>query len=217
MRRAEPHGLMLLDTAVAVLPRLLRRPGQLERPDGTPVNAVRGLLDFIARLVERLPADRTWSAAGTTTGDRSGAWTCCRRTRRTGWSRERRRGGPDVEEVPDAAARSRSRSSVDVLDALGIAVVGADGYEADDVIGTLATDAGSRSTSSPATGDLFQLVDDAAGQRGSTPRRGVGRHERDAIDCGRRGKYAVLAAPVRRLRHPARRRLRRPARRGRRR
>ena len=44
--------LMLLDTASLLLPCLLRRARQRQAPNGTPVNAVRGLLDFIARLVD---------------------------------------------------------------------------------------------------------------------------------------------------------------------
>ncbi len=81
-----------------------------------------------------------------------------------------------------------------VLDALGIARVGAPDYEADDVIGTLATRAtgpvqivtGDRETADyqPArvlivTGDrdLFQLVDDARGVQVIYPVKGVGNAE----------------------------------------
>ncbi len=46
--------------------------------------------------------------------------------------------GPDVEEVPDPLERQVPMMR-EVLDAFGICVIGADGYEADDVIGTLAT------------------------------------------------------------------------------
>ena len=41
-----------------VLPCLLRRAGDMTAPDGTPVNAVRGLLDMIARLVRARQPDR---------------------------------------------------------------------------------------------------------------------------------------------------------------
>jgi 5'-3' exonuclease len=68
----------------------------------------------------------------------------------------------------------------EVLDALRITVVEKDGYEADDVIGTVAT----RSTRpvDVVTGDrdLFQLVDDARGVRVLYTARGVGRH--DVVD-----------------------------------
>jgi 5'-3' exonuclease len=53
------------------------------------------------------------------------------------------------------------------LRALGIARVGSDGYEADDVIGTLTHRARGRQSVDVVTGDrdLFQLVDDDAGVR----------------------------------------------------
>ncbi|NEB73628.1 flap endonuclease, partial [Streptomyces fulvissimus] len=46
--------------------------------------------------------------------------------------------GPDVEETPDTLSPQVPVIEA-VLDALGIARAGAAGYEADDVIGTLAT------------------------------------------------------------------------------
>ena len=42
--------LMLLDTASLYFRAFFGVPDSLRAPDGTPVNAVRGLLDFIARL-----------------------------------------------------------------------------------------------------------------------------------------------------------------------
>src|SRR6201999_4134389 len=68
--------------------------------------------------------------------------------------------GPDVEEVPDPL-EAQVPIILEVLDAFGIRVAGAPGYEADDVIGTLAT--GARTPVDVVTGDrdLFQLVDDA--------------------------------------------------------
>ena len=67
---------------------------------------------------------------------------------------------------------------VDVLDAFGICIVGADHYEADDVIGTLATDAGMPVDIVTGDRDLFQLIDDEAQVRVLYTARGVGKHER---------------------------------------
>ena len=105
---------------------------------------------------------------------------------------------------------------LDVLEAYGIAVVGADRIEADDVIGTLATGAGMPVDVVTGDRDLFQLVDDDADVRVLYIARGVGRHER-VDNAVVREKYGVDAQPVRRLRDAARRCFRRPARRGRRR
>src|SRR5699024_4985434 len=43
--------LMLLDTASLYFRAFFGVPDSLRAPDGTAVNAVRGLLDFIARLI----------------------------------------------------------------------------------------------------------------------------------------------------------------------
>ena len=104
----------------------------------------------------------TWPAAGTTTGGRRGGPTCSRRTRRTG-SSSGEGDGPDVEEVPDPLEVAGAGDPSTCSTAFGIAVVGADGYEADDVIGTLATQATMPIDIVTGDRDLFQLVDDAAG------------------------------------------------------
>ena len=166
---------MLLDTASMYFRAFYGVPDSFKAPDGTPVNAVRGLLDFISRLV----------------GDyRPTHLVCC-------WDNDWRpqwrvdlipsykahrveyvvAGGPDVEEVPDPL-EAQVPVIRDVLAAFGIAVVGADGYEADDVIGTLSKDAGMPVDVVTGDRDLFQLVDDDAEVRILYIARGVGRHER---------------------------------------
>jgi len=82
---------------------------------------------------------------------------------------------------------------VDVLDAFGIRVVGKDGYEADDVIGSLASQA--RQPVDIVTGDrdLFQLVDDERDIRVLYIARGVGNHER-VDDAWVRAKYGIAAS-----------------------
>ena len=42
---------MLLDTASLYFRAFFGVPDSMKAPDGTPVNAVRGLMDFISRLV----------------------------------------------------------------------------------------------------------------------------------------------------------------------
>jgi 5'-3' exonuclease len=180
---------MLLDTASLYFRAYYGVPDSITAPDGTPVNAVRGLLDFISRLVEEYQPTHL---------------ACC-------WDNDWRpqwrvdlipsykahrveyvvAGGPDVEEVPDPL-EAQVPVIVEVLDAFGIAIVGADGYEADDVIGTLATDAGMPVEIVTGDRDLFQLVDDSAGVRVLYTARGVGRHERVTNDVVRE-KYGVDA------------------------
>ena len=180
---------MLLDTASMYFRAFYGVPDSFKAPDGTPVNAVRGLLDFISRLVEEYHPTHL---------------ACC-------WDNDWRPqwrvdlipsykahrvevvvpGGSDVEEVPDPL-EAQIPVIVAVLDAFGIVIVGADGYEADDVIGTLATGAGMPVEIVTGDRDLFQLVDDAAGVRVLYTARGVGRHERVTEDVVRE-KYGVEA------------------------
>ena len=74
---------MLLDTASLYYRAFYGVPDTLTAPDGTPVNAIRGLLDMIARLVRARPP-APWSPAWTRTGGPPSGWPPSRRTRRTG-------------------------------------------------------------------------------------------------------------------------------------
>jgi 5'-3' exonuclease len=184
----EPR-LMLLDSASMYFRAFFGVP-EITAADGTPVNAVRGFLDFIARLVEDYrPSDLV----------------CC-------WDEDWRPQwrvdlipsykahrvvtanpvGPDVEAVPDPL-EVQVPIITDVLAAFGLAVRGAAGYEADDVIGTLATGAAMPVDVVTGDRDLFQLVDDAAGVRVLYIARGVGNHER-VDDAWVRAKYGIAAA-----------------------
>jgi len=178
---------MLLDTASMYFRAFYGVPDSFHAPDGTPVNAVRGLLDFISRLV---------------TDYRPTHLCCC-------WDNDWRpqwrvdlipsykshrveyvvTEGPDVEQVPDPL-EVQVPVILDVLAAFGIAVVGADGYEADDVIGTLSKDADMPVDVVTGDRDLFQLVDDDAEVRILYIARGVGRHERVTNDVVQQ-KYGI--------------------------
>jgi len=180
---------MLLDTASLYFRAYYGVPDSITAPDGTPVNAVRGLLDFISRLVEEY---RPTHLACCWDNDWRPQWRVdlipSYKAHRVEYVVA---GGPDVEEVPDPL-ETQVPVIVDVLDAFGIAIVGADGYEADDVIGTLATNAGMPVEIVTGDRDLFQLVDDAAEVRVLYTARGVGRHER-VSNAVVREKYGVDA------------------------
>lgn len=166
--------LLLLDTASLYFRAFFGAP-EILSPGGTNVNAVRGLLDYISRLVEQYEPthlaccwDDDWRPQWRV--DLLPSYKAHRVV-------EEVAGSPDVEEVPDPL-ELQVPIIREVLDAFGIAVVGAPGYEADDVIGTLATGAGMPVDVVTGDRDLFQLVDDAAGVRILYVGRGVGRHER---------------------------------------
>lgn len=184
-----PERLMLLDTASLYFRAFFGVPG-IEGPDGTPVNAVRGLLDFIARLAgDYRPThlvccwDDDWRPQWRV--DLLPSYKAHRVVEEVAVA-------PDVEEVPDPLA-VQVPIIREVLDALGLCVLGAAAAEADDVIGTLATTAPMPVEIVTGDRDLFQLVDDARGVRVLYTARGVGRHER-VDDAWVRAKYGVGAA-----------------------
>jgi 5'-3' exonuclease len=181
---------MLLDTASLYFRAYFGVPDSIKAPDGTPVNAVRGLLDFTSRLVgEYRPTHLV----------------CC-------WDNDWRpqwrvdlipsykahrveyvvAGGPDVEEVPDPL-EAQVPVILDVLRAFGIAVVGAEGYEADDVIGTLAATAAMPVDVVTGDRDLFQVVDDEREVRVLYVARGVAKHER-VTEAWVRERYGIAAS-----------------------
>ena len=148
-------SLMLLDTASLYFRAFYGVPETLTAPDGTPVNAIRGLLDMITRLVRaRHPAqlvaclDADWRPAF-----RVAALPSYKAHRLAA-------DGANEEQVPPALA-VQVPVIEQVLTAAGVALAAASGYEADDVIGTLT--AGSAGPVEVVTGDrdLFQLVDDS--------------------------------------------------------
>jgi 5'-3' exonuclease len=166
---------MLLDTASLYYRAFYGMPETVTAPDGTPVNAIRGLLDAIARLVRdhqpaRLVAclDADWRPAFRVAAIPS---------------YKAHRAEPDGTEQAPPALVVQIPLITQVLDAAGIAMAERDGYEADDVIATLADrSAGPGSPVDVVTGDrdLFQLVDDARGIRVLYTVKGLGKL--DAID-----------------------------------
>jgi 5'-3' exonuclease len=164
-----PEKLLLLDTPSLYFRAFFGVPDSITAPDGTPVNAVRGLLDFIARLVtDRSPThlvaamDYDWRPAF--------------RVQAIPSYKAHRVAVGDQEQVPDAL-ESQVPIIEEVLAALGVPAIGVDGYEADDVIGTVATRSPRPVDVVTGDRDLFQLVDDERGVRILYTARGVGRHE----------------------------------------
>ncbi|MDT7802414.1 MAG: hypothetical protein QOI78_5847, partial [Actinomycetota bacterium] len=179
--------LALLDSASLYFRSFFALPDSMRAADGTQVNAVRGFADTIARILnDRHPSrlvcclDADWRPKFRT--DLLPSYKAHRVA-------EVVEAGSDVEVVPDPL-EAQVPVIRDVLAAFGIAVVGADGYEADDVIGTLATGAGMPVDVVTGDRDLFQLVHDEAEVRVLYIARGVGRHER-VTNAVVREKYGI--------------------------
>jgi 5'-3' exonuclease len=158
-------SLMLLDSASMYFRAFYGVKETMTAPDGTPVNAVRGFMDMIARLVrarrpERLVAclDNSWRPAFRVAAIPS---------------YKAHRANPDGSEQVPPDLDVQIPVIMEVLAAAGVQTAGANGYEADDIIGTLA--AGSSLPVEAVTGDrdLFQIVDDGRGIRVAYIGRGV--------------------------------------------
>lgn len=180
--------LMLLDTASLYFRAFYGVPDTVRSPDGRPVNAARGLLDMIAKLVtayEPTHLIACWD------DDWRPQWRVdlipSYKTHRVAAEVEV---GPDVEVVPDPL-EAQVPVIREELAALGIPIVGVAEHEADDVIGSFATQATMAVDVVTGDRDLFQLVDDARGVRVIYTGRGMSNLEL-LDDAAVVGKYSVL-------------------------
>lgn len=183
-----PDRLMLLDTASLYFRAFYGVPDKVKAPDGSPVNAVRGLLDIVAKLVtlyEPTHVVACWD------DDWRPQWRVdlipSYKTHRVV---EVVAGAPDVEEVPDPL-EAQIPLIRQTLTALGIPIIGVAAHEADDVIGTLATRATMPVDIVTGDRDLFQLVDDARDIRVIYTARGMSNLE-IVTDATVVAKYGVL-------------------------
>ncbi|HJR88722.1 MAG TPA: 5'-3' exonuclease [Aeromicrobium sp.] len=182
-----PGRLMLLDSASLYFRAFFGVPDSLKAPDGTVVNAVRGMLDFVATLTAQYRPDAIVAAWD---DDWRPAWRvdliASYKTHRVA---EVTSAGISEEVVPDLLS-PQVPIIAEALTMLGIPVIGSEGAEADDIIGSLA-----RLWDGPVdivTGDrdLFQLVRDEHPTRVLYTARGVGNH--DVVDgAWIRAKYGV--------------------------
>jgi 5'-3' exonuclease len=154
-----PAPLLLLDGASMWFRSYFGVPSSITAPDGRPVNAVRGFIDSMAVVI---------------TQQRPGRLAVCLDL---DWRPQFRvdlipsykahrvaepepPGEPDIEEVPDDLT-PQVDMILELMDAFGIPAAGAPGFEADDVLGTLAA----REKSDPVVvvsgdRDLLQVVTD---------------------------------------------------------
>ncbi|MDK1361994.1 5'-3' exonuclease [Arthrobacter sp. zg-Y1219] len=152
-----PSRLMLLDTASLYFRAFYGVPDSIRRSDGTPVNAVRGLLDMIARLTTDYEATHLIACWD---DDWRPQWRVdLLPTYKTHRVAEVVAAGPDVEVVPDPL-EAQIPMIRRTLELAGVAVVGAPEHEADDVIGTYASSADLPVDVVTGDRDLFQLIDD---------------------------------------------------------
>ena len=127
-------------------------PESVTAPDGSPVNAVRGFLDLVARVLRDTAPSRLVCCLDLD-------WRPAFRVAAVPSYKSHRLAENGAEAEPDSLA-PQVEVLLDVLAALGVAVAGVPGYEADDVLGTLATREPGAVDVVTGDRDLFQLVDD---------------------------------------------------------
>ena len=154
---AEPR-LLLLDSASLYFRAFFGVKDQRPAPDGTPTNAVRGLLDMISTLTTRFSPthlvccwDDDWRPQF-----RVDAIPSYKAHRLIESSEEKEEAPPELEVQVPILRRA--------LESVGLPVLGSPGFEADDVIGTLTATHHGQMPIGVVTGDrdLFQLIDDDA-------------------------------------------------------
>src|ERR1700754_370761 len=128
--------LVLLDGASMWFRSYFGVPSSITAPDGRPVNAVRGFIDSMAVVIsqqrpKRLAVclDLDWRPQFRV--DLIPSYKAHR------VAEPEPAGEPDIEEVPDDLT-PQIDMIMELLDAFGIPTAGAEGFEADDVLGTLA-------------------------------------------------------------------------------
>lgn len=144
--------LMLLDSASLWYRAYYGMPDTLLSPDGTPVHAIRGFIDMSARLIGVYKPDRIVACLD---GDWRPTW---RVELFPDYKANRLEEEGDEEEEPETLT-PQIPILLDLLDLFGIAVVGVDDFEADDVMATYAEVEKGPIRIVTGDRDLFQIVD----------------------------------------------------------
>ncbi|PID53890.1 MAG: flap endonuclease [Micrococcales bacterium] len=170
---ATNQSWVLLDSASLYFRAFFGVPSSVTAPDGTQVNAVRGFLDMVGTVLSRYRPthlvacwDEDWRPQWRV--DLIPSYKAHRvqhmerqHTERQDAEDQDAEGQSAAEDVPDALP-AQVPVIAELLEAFGIARLGAPGCEADDVIGTLVATLPAAARCDIVTGDrdLFQLVEE---------------------------------------------------------
>ena len=162
--------LMLLDSASLWYRAFFGMPDTLVAPDGMQVNAIRGFLDATARLITQYQPTRLVACIE---GDWRPSW---RVELFPEYKANRLDESGEGEEEPDLL-EPQIPVLLELLDLFGIACVGADDYEADDVMATYASREKGPIRVVTGDRDLFQIADDKRDVKIVYLAKGVSQHE----------------------------------------
>ena len=168
--------LLLLDSASLWYRAFYGLPQSMVSPSGQPVNAIRGYLDSIARMAVTYQPDRIVACLD---GDWRPSW---RTDLIPEYKANRIEEASEDGSLSDAAEELEILEAqvpviMEVLDAIGIPLIGIDDYEADDVIATLSVREPGPTIIVTGDRDLFQLVDDKRKVKVAYIAKGISQHE----------------------------------------
>lgn len=168
--------LLLLDSASLWYRAFYGLPQSMVSPSGQPVNAIRGYLDSIARMAVTYQPDRIVACLD---GDWRPSW---RTDLIPEYKANRIEEESDDGSLSDAAEELEILEAqvpviMEVLDAIGIPLIGIDDYEADDVIATLSVREPGPTFIVTGDRDLFQLVDDKRKVKVAYIAKGISQHD----------------------------------------
>ena len=143
---------MLVDAANLYFRAFYGVPDSVTTSEGGPINAVRGFLDMTATLIERRRPTRYVACLDLD-------WRPAFRVALIPSYKAHRRAADGSEAIPDALV-PQIPALLDVLTAIGLATGGAEGFEADDVIATLAARDDGPCEIVSSDRDLMALADD---------------------------------------------------------
>ena len=161
--------LMLLDSASLWYRAYFGMPDTLVSPAGMPVNAIRGYLDMTSRLLVKYQPNRLVACL-------EGDWRPSWRVELFADYKLNRVDESGEEEEPDTLG-PQIPILLDVLDALGIPLLGVDDYEADDLMATFAVKQPGPVRIVTGDRDLFQLADDERDVKIVYLAKGISNHD----------------------------------------
>lgn len=161
--------LMLLDSASLWYRAYFGMPDTLVSPSGLQVNAIRGYLDMTSKLINLYKPNRIVACLE---GDWRPSW-------RVELFPDYKMNRPDEsgeEEEPDTLS-PQIPILLDLLEALGVPMLGVDDYEADDLMATFAVNQPGPVRIVTGDRDLFQLVDDKRDVKVVYLAKGIANHD----------------------------------------
>lgn len=161
--------LMLLDSASLWYRAYFGMPDTLVSPSGLQVNAIRGYLDMTSKLINLYKPNRIVACL-------EGDWRPSWRVELFPDYKMNRLDESGEEEEPDTLS-PQIPILLDLLEALGIPMLGVDDYEADDLMATFAVNQPGPIRIVTGDRDLFQLVDDKRDVKVVYLAKGIANHD----------------------------------------